>query len=542
MGIPSYFAHVVRRHRAIMKKRQAFQRPIDNLYMDCNSLIYDAVRDMGEAQGANAQLVVSRLVASVCAKIRDRVASVRPSTRLMIAFDGVAPVAKLAQQRSRRYKSWFQKRVAELVEQKPSAWDTAAITPGTRFMEILGQRVREDFESARARRDPVLPPHVVVSPPDVPGEGEHKIYQFIRDHPSEHAKACTVIYGLDADLIMLTLNHLSIAPDMHLYREAPEFARSLDASLDPNAAYLLNIPMFGEALALDLRPSGAEHEHGKGMAVADYIFLCFLLGNDFLPHFPALNIRTRGIDRLMAAYTAVVAPTHRTLVSGDAVRWPVVRKLVEYLADHEHEFIREEYKIRAKQVGRVRTPQRTVDDELNAIPLRNRTDEMYIAPDHDGWQDRYYRALFGIEPDETRRQEICINYLQGLEWTLRYYTTGCPDWRWCYKYDYPPLLQDLVRYVPALGTRLLEMRPPDPVVAFVQLAYVLPAPSLHLLPASLRDVLMLRHPEWYEPDCELRTAFCKYLWEAHPQLVPIDLRVLDALVTDWQRAAPPTLA
>ena len=46
MGIPSYFAHVVRRHRTILKKKEAFGRRIDNFYMDCNSLIYDAVREI----------------------------------------------------------------------------------------------------------------------------------------------------------------------------------------------------------------------------------------------------------------------------------------------------------------------------------------------------------------------------------------------------------------------------------------------------------------------------------------------------------------
>ena len=377
--------------------------------------------------------------------------------------------------------------------------------------------------------DPCLPPVVVVSPPDEPGEGEHKIYQYIRDHPAEHADACTVIYGLDADLIMLTLNHLHVAPNMHLYRESPEFARSLDSSLDPNSAYLLDIPAFGEALSLDLGGRGG----GKRMVVSDYIFLCFLLGNDFLPHFPALNIRHAGHRSAhggLRGRGGADTPHARQWLRRELARSPEASRAPGGARARVHSGgVRGANKAGSEGRG----PQGTIDEELNAIPLRKRQDEAYIAPETERWQERYYRSLFGTEPTDSRIREICLNYLEGLEWTLRYYTTGCPDWRWTYKYDYPPLLEDLVRFVPTLGTQFLADKPPAPCAGIlVQLAYVLPAPSLALLPEGLRHALLQQHPEWYDPERELRTTFCKYLWEAHPQLEHIDIEELMDIVAN----------
>ena len=63
---------------------------------------------------------------------------------------------------------------------------------------------------------------IIVSDSSVPGEGEHKIFNYIKDPDNKIDTSLNqVVYGLDADLIMLSL---SVNMDnMYLIREELEF-------------------------------------------------------------------------------------------------------------------------------------------------------------------------------------------------------------------------------------------------------------------------------------------------------------------------------
>lgn len=154
---------------------------------------------------------------------------IRPRKLLMMAIDGVAPRAKMNQQRSRRFRSAMEARekeeekLAALEEWKSmrlpvtddaaagqgkKAWDSNAITPGTPFMDLLAGSLRY-WVTKKMNEDPGWKDlQVIISDASVPGEGEHKIMDHIRrqrSHPEHDPNTKHVIYGLDADLIMLSL-------------------------------------------------------------------------------------------------------------------------------------------------------------------------------------------------------------------------------------------------------------------------------------------------------------------------------------------------
>ena len=84
-----------------------------------------------------------------------------------------------------------------------------------------------------------------------------------------------------------------ISLDIYLFRETPHFISSINSNLRPNELYVLDI------FELDQKLNILMHNVNNKSSTLDYIFICFLLGNDFMPHFPSLNIRTHGIQILL---------------------------------------------------------------------------------------------------------------------------------------------------------------------------------------------------------------------------------------------------
>ena len=539
MGIPSYFSYLVKNYPDIIKKLVKNQMHIDNLYMDCNSIIYDCVRTIDFNAILNLNLnsrekydsKTSLILSKVIQKIEEYIYLLSPTNNVMIAFDGVAPVAKLEQQRTRRYKSWYQNEISKSIYKKTTEdpWNTVAITPGTSFMKELSIEMKRYFSSPEKYKLKKL----IVSTSDDYGEGEHKIFEYIRENETSHIDKSTIIYGLDADLIMLSINHLPISKQIYLFRETPEFIKSIDQSLEPNETYLLDIPELSNVIYMKMTGSEEVTVNDKNR-IYDYIFMCFFLGNDFMPHFPALNIRTGGVDKLLYAYNETIGKTKETLTNGKIIYWKNVRKFVEFLANLETEYFQMEMKKRDKR-EKIRYPSDTPDHKylkFESIPNYEREIEKYINPFKEGWRYRYYKSLFKVDIDEMRCKEICINYMQGLEWTMKYYTSGCPSWRWCYQHNYPPLLQDLVKYIPYFDTAFFK--PTDvqkPVSSLVQLCYVLPRQSLHFLPEKLYKRLKEEYDHIYPTDCEFTWAFCKYFWESHVDLPEINVNHLENIVS-----------
>ena len=574
MGIPSYFLQIVKKYKNIIKSTHSLTGCVDNFYADCNGIVYDVIRNITFVN-KNIEVYEKEVIVAVCDKIQSYIDVFQPKEKVIIAFDGVAPVAKLNQQRERRYKSWLTGDLQKRIEKKnaskkaPSSissvetstfWNTSSITPGTAFMKKLNLQVTEHFKSNSK---------VLVSTSDACGEGEHKMFQHIRDLASEHKNKTTIIYGLDADLIMLCLNHLHISERIFLYRETPEFIKSVDNTLDQAADYYIDIPELAQSV---IKYMNGMHEQQDQVSakiefqsekcrIFDYIFICFMLGNDFMPHFPALNIRTGGIDTLLDAYRQTIGCSPGEYIicfhepsSEYKINWTNYKRFIEYLADREDELVRKEYKRRDRmqqlqgmhasgykggsnncsdvvsEWSNEELP--TSMDEFNMCPIKYREKEKQINPFTEKWEQRYYSTLFHVNITASACKKICMNYLEGLEWTFKYYSSGCIDWRWSYKHHYPPLLKDLCQFIPDTPWHdFLQVMEPCPIRDVVQLCYVLPRPSLQLLPHQVLEKVS-KHPNFssmYATNHHVNWSFCKFFWECHTEMPQLDIHDLEEI-------------
>lgn len=283
-------------------------------------------------------------------KYIDRIMSmVRPRKLLYLAIDGVAPRAKMNQQRSRRFRAAMEaeQKAARLAEEREDddgegdedgePFDSNCITPGTPFMKLVSESLKF-YTVDRMNRDPAWKDvKVIFSDASVPGEGEHKIMDFIRRQrldPSYDPNTKHVIYGLDADLIMLSMathepyfkvlredvfaedrnrnnncrrcgqpGHWADQCTSALQKPVDEPSKDGEYKLIEKPFIFLDIPTLREYLEAEMRPSGEiPFKFNADRTIDDWIFLCFFVGNDFLPHLPSLEIREGAIDILIDIY------------------------------------------------------------------------------------------------------------------------------------------------------------------------------------------------------------------------------------------------
>jgi 5'-3' exonuclease len=529
MGIPSYFSYIIKNYSNIIRNLQYFNNQYNfrfqHLYMDCNSIIYDAVHKLEKTQPPDFE---SAVIDHVINSIHDYIKLINPTDTIYIAFDGVAPFAKMEQQRTRRYKSAFQTKISfDDNNQISQSWNTSAITPGTAFMENLSTKIDYHFKHAEKQYGVK---QMIVSCTNQPGEGEHKLFAKLRE--PIHTNDTVAVYGLDSDLIMLSIFHLKYCKNIYIFREAPEFLKSaipVKVRGNENEPHFLDIQHLSTSISTEMNCRYADNQR-----IYDYVFLCFLLGNDFLPHFPAMNIRTHGINALLDIYRLCIGNhADRFFISKQTnkIQWKNVGLFISAIAKREHEFLLNEYFVRDKFDKRF-YPETTAEEKqefLLNVPTIFRTEEKYICPDEPHWESRYYKTLFHCNREPDQIKKISMNYLEGLEWTFKYYTNGCPHWKWKYNYHYPPLFVDLCKYIPHFEMDFIDNAKPNnrPFLPETQLSYVLSGQNQHLLPKPICQFLKTNYADLYPDEYKFQWAFCRYFWEAHPVLPDISLELLE---------------
>ena len=483
MGIPSYFSYLISNSPRILHKITNSTKLFSHFFLDCNSIIYDSYHKLiDNGMNSNCKKIEKQIIDSTITEIQNYISQIRLKEDgiVFVAFDGVAPMAKMIQQRERRYKSWYQN---EICNDGKRVWDTCSITPGTKFMKKLSKDINSHFIDKK---------NVIVSGSEEVGEGEHKIFEYLRNKKSTDVDA--IIYGLDADLIMLSLCNISTCSSIHLFRETPVFIKSFSSIIEPNEKYLLDINLLKEEVDGIM---GGPNKH------LDYVFLCFMLGNDFLPHFPALNIRTGGIDKLMEAYKETIKKDEYIVTNETDICWDKLAKLVGWLYEREKGWICHEIAGRDKKSKNM-----VFEDDIQKFissPMIERELEKQICPFKDGWEKRYYSLLF----EKYNIREITERYIEGLSWTLMYYVKGCIDWKWFYPYAYPPLLLNLEHYLSLTST--IKFGGGKPVSQSEQLYFVIPKNSSSLLPQNLHIKALESKKDIYP----IVWPFCRYFWESH---------------------------
>jgi len=527
MGIPSFYKHLIQTIAGLTSKIR--KTPPEVFALDLNCAIYHCIRKVQKLTPYSHAIAAkweASLHDQVVGYVKQMVRKVAPTKHIYIAVDGVAPMAKIKQQRTRRFKSAITADTEARIKAEARGevyapiprWDSNAITPGTRFMAGLTVALRNYAATA--------PTMILVSPADEPGEGEQKITEWVRIHKP----ASITIYGLDADLIVLSLWHAANSTThVDLFREEVEFngAIKVDATEEEQFLYL-----DMAHLARALHATHGRMGQSQDEFIRDFVGLMSILGNDFVPHGMAHKIRDDGVQRLCEIQnTLLTAPLVKKDAAGlwhyDVAALTIIFKSLA--ADEEAAILRNVKKKLEARVGSTAAK----GAEERALALYNDTPVSWgaeqvlvdcvklMGSEHTiyklkpTWTSVYDKiALMGASQEKAAQV-----YLQALSWTLAYYSGAPVDMYWYYPWHLPPRHASIKALLETLDAIDVPNTLRTPLKPLEQLSMVLPESSFHLLPAEYARLLHL-YPSYWPSAWGVYSFGRRFMWECEP-LIPL---------------------
>ncbi|NDC31479.1 MAG: hypothetical protein EBZ58_11185 [Bacteroidetes bacterium] len=291
-----------------------------------------------------------------------------------------------------------------------------------------------------------------------------------------------------------------------------------------------------------------EIELDNNSLINDFIFLCYLLGNDFLPHLPSLNIHKDGIEYLLEAYMEVFFELQSdknyyllNINNKININNDFLEKIIDKLASKEDAILREHY-AQKKRMMRCDSND-TYDQEIHKIEnLQFKiNDPIELGSDNPKeWRERYYKHYFGCESEESIEKFCKLfvkNYLIGIKWVTLYYFDKCPSWDWYFPYEHPPFLSDIKKYMKDFKINKFKFNEGVALKPFVQLLCVLPQQSNYLLPKNLQKIMTNGHsslahlyPTDFEQDYLHKTKY----WMAIPILPQLEINLVKYVYNKYQ--------
>ena len=544
MGVPGFFLWLWKKYKSknFVFPKDKFTTTTDYFLLDMNCMIhpvcFDTLKELNSID-INLDRLENKMINNVIIYLEKLIDLAEPKKCIYLAIDGVAPVAKMKQQRLRRYKSVNDKKLFDRIRKKhkkdiPFFWNNSAITPGTEFMKKLTDKLNTWCIEYREKTKL----EIIFSSSDEPAEGEHKILQYIKKTGIN--EKCYVVYGLDADLIFLMLTLSTTGLDnIYLMREAQQ----MEGKEKSNGINFVSINIMKECIYESVQSLTTDMKLDKINVINDFIFICYLMGNDFLPHIPALDIYSNAIDKLLECYVQTVLLNgyiiNRTNNTSININNDVYYNFITTLASDEEKTIIESYnKKKKKSYCQSSDP---FDIEMHKIEnlMFKIEDNIQLGegPMSD-WRERYYNYYYHTNVKELDEfsNKMVYHYNIGLKWVAQYYFDKCPSWDWYYPFDHAPFLNDMARN--KFNFNSINFQLGNPLTPYEQLLIVLPKETCYLLPPTLRKIMTNINgsaSHLYPDKFELDMIGKKKYWMCSPILPNLEINLIKKMYQKYNK-------